>query len=87
LEALAKSRPTGSDFLLPGGEMTIADIAVGCTVAQVAFYVTVLPYFEDRKDWKSEFPELAKYWEKLEERETFKITAPKMFDLKPETVM
>lgn len=87
LEVLAKARPAGSDFLLPGGELTIADIAVGCTVAQLSFYVSVLPYFKEKEDWATEYPELAKYWEKLEERDSFVMTSPQMFELKPETVM
>ena len=78
LSELAKARPEGQDYLL-GNVLTIADIAVACTVAQIEF-VKVRPVAE-------QYPELKAYCQKLEERQTFKETTPFMFDLKPETVV
>lgn len=31
--------------------------------------------------WSEKYPELRKYWERLEERKSFKETQPVMFDL------
>lgn len=78
LSKLAQERPTGQDYLL-GNVLTIADIAVVCTVTQVEFIKT--------RPVAELYPELKKYCEKLEERQTFKETTPYMFDLKSETVV
>lgn len=78
-EELAGGRPSGQEYLL-GNMLTIADIAVGCTVAQVNFA-------RIRPDWQEQYPELKSYWARLEERESFKSTTPKMFDLKNEKVV
>lgn len=78
-EELAKTRSLGQEFLL-GEQLTIADIAVCCTVRQIDFAKT-------REGWREKYPKLEEYWEKLEQRETFKSTVPEMFDLKPETVV
>ena len=73
-EELAKNRPSGSDYLI-GDQLTIADIAVVCAVAQIDFGKL-------REGWQGKYPHLQAYSGKLEERETFKSTTPVMFDLK-----
>lgn len=78
MSKLAQERPTGQDYLL-GNVLTIADIAVVCTVTQIEFIKT--------RPVAELYPELKKYCEKLEERQTFKETTPYMFDLKSETVV
>jgi glutathione S-transferase len=79
-EALAKSRQPGSSEYLVGDTYTIADIAVACTVTHIEWTAA-------RPDWKEKYPELAAWWSKMEERETFKKTYPVMFDLKADTVV
>lgn len=78
-EKLAGSRTAGQDYPL-GGDLTIADIALVCAVAQVDFT-------QIRPGWREEYPELRKYWEKIEQRESFKQTTPVMFDLNTNTVV
>lgn len=79
-EGLCKSRqPKTSEYLI-GDTYTIADIAVACATAHVEFAGA-------RPDWKEKYPELAAWWSKMEERDTFKNTYPVMFDLKADTVV
>ncbi|KAI5359773.1 putative uncharacterized GST-like protein YibF [Septoria linicola] len=80
LEELVKGRKEGEEYLL-GGVLTIADIAIVCAVGQVQFT-------KIRPDWKEKYPELKRYWERLDQgRESFRETRPRSFDLKPETVV
>lgn len=58
---------------------SIADIAVGCAIAWVDF-------LKVSKDWRGEYPELAKWYEALSKRESFEQTAPVMFDVKAKVV-
>ena len=74
MDELVKKRDGGDDYLL-GGTLTIADIAVNCAIGQIDFTGM-------RAGWQDKYPELAKYWMKLEERDTFASTTPVMFDLK-----
>lgn len=78
-EELVKGRPAGQFYLL-SDQMTIADIALTCAVTQVDFG-------QMRPGWKEQYPNLKAYWEKMEEKETFKQTMPVMFDIKPDTVV
>ena len=64
---------------LVGDTYTIADIAVGCAVEWVDF-------FGVRPDWRKQYTDLASWWEKLSQRETFKETVPVMFDMKEKVV-
>jgi glutathione S-transferase len=64
---------------LVGDEMTIADIAVVCTVG---FIVTG----SMSPGWKSRYEVLAKWFEELDQRKEFAETRPVMLDLK-ETVV
>lgn len=64
---------------LIGNTYSIADIAVGCAIEWVDF-------FGLEADWKSQYPELAAWWQKLSQRQTFKDTAPVMFDMKDKVV-
>lgn len=58
---------------------TIADIAVGCAIEWVDFFGVC-------QGWKNEYPELATWWEKLSQRDSFKQTVPVMFDMKDRVV-
>ncbi|KAI4679607.1 uncharacterized protein J4E84_008128 [Alternaria hordeiaustralica] len=64
---------------LVGDEMTIADIAVVCTVGFIDFG-SMSP------GWKSKYEVLAKWFEELDQWKEFAETRPVMFDLK-ETVV
>ena len=61
-----------------GKELKIADIAA---VSMLGMMDMVERDFQLIK-WKEQYPELRVYWEKLEERKSFKETRPVMFDLK-----
>lgn len=79
-ENLCKSRqPKSSEYLI-GDTYTIADIAVACAATHIEFAGA-------RPGWQEKYPELAAWWKKMEERETFKSTYPVMFDLKTNTVV
>ena len=75
MDELVKKKKDGGDDYLLGGTLTIADIAVVCAVGQIDFTGV-------RTGWQEKYPELAKYWKKLEERDHFASTTPVMFDLK-----
>lgn len=78
-EELMKKRPSGSEYLL-ANQLTIADIAVCCAVTQ-------LDFAKLRPEWQGIYPELKRYWEKTESRESFRQTTPVMFDIKTDTVV
>jgi glutathione S-transferase len=52
-----------------GNHYTLADVAVGCALGWLSFR------FPDI-DWRSEYPNLEKLFEKLSERQSFKDTVP-----------
>lgn len=64
---------------LVGGVYSIADIAVGCAIEWVEFLGVDV-------EWKSKYPELAAWWGKLSQRQSFKDTVPVMFDMKDKVV-
>ena len=64
---------------LVGNTYSIADIAVGCSLEWVDFFSLC-------KDWKKQYPELAKWWGELSKRESFRQTVPVMFDMKDKVV-
>ncbi|CAK4027991.1 glutathione S-transferase [Lecanosticta acicola] len=78
-EELVKKRESGSEYLL-ANQFTIADIALSCCIAQIDFG-------KMRPQWQEEYPELKKYWEKMETKESFKQTTPVMFDIRRDTVV
>lgn len=62
---------------LVGSELSIADIASGAFLRMANMVETKF----DLIQWKEKYPELVKYWEMLEARESFKETQPYMFEL------
>lgn len=70
-------RSEGGEFLI-GKELTIADIAV----------VSMLGFMDMGETqhhliaWEDDYPELRRYWQKLEQRPSFRETKPVMFDLR-----
>jgi glutathione S-transferase len=62
---------------LVGSELSIADIAAGAFLGMANMVETQFGMIQ----WKEKNPELVKYWEMLEERESFKATQPYMFEL------
>lgn len=75
---LVEGKEKGSDYLI-GGTYTIADIAVGCAVAQIDFAGI-------RSGWMEQYPELCSWWESMEAKESWRQTTPKMFDIKDSVV-
>lgn len=58
---------------------SIADIAVACGVRMVEFT-------NKRPGWQEQYPGLATWWKKIEERESFQKTLPVMFELTEKVV-
>lgn len=81
LDGFVKARNGGSEFLI-GDELTIADIAAACMLGMMNMVETQFGLIK----WKEEYPELVRWWETLEERESFRETRPVMFDLKEKVV-
>lgn len=73
MNELVGKKPQGSEFLF-GDELTIADIAICCAVGFCDFNGAV-------EGWKERYPQLAAYWQQLDERESFRATRPVMFVL------
>ena len=76
LDELVKARGSSNVFLI-GEELTIADIAVGAMLGLMDLAERNFGLIK----WKDEYPELVRYWQWLEERESFRATTPVMFDL------
>ena len=77
IDQFSKSAASDGRAFLVGNELTIADIAAG---AMLGMFDMVETKFQLIK-WKEEYPDLVRYWQGLEERESFKATKPVMFDL------
>ncbi|KAK5074124.1 hypothetical protein LTR51_004709 [Lithohypha guttulata] len=78
-ESLCQSRqPKSSEYII-NDTYTIADIAIACATAQIDFGSM-------RPGWREKYPELAKWYTKMEERDTFKKTYPVMFEVKDSVV-
>ena len=58
---------------------SIADIAVACGIQMADL-------LKKRPGWQEQYPELATWWRKIEERESFQKTVPVMFELKDKIV-
>jgi glutathione S-transferase len=58
-------------------EFSVADIAVGAMLGMMDMVETKFGLIH----WKEQYPELNKYWEMLESRESFRETQPVMFEL------
>ena len=58
--------------------MTIADIAAGAMLGMMDMVETKFQLIV----WKEDYPELKRYWERLEDRPSFRETRPIMFELK-----
>jgi glutathione S-transferase len=58
-------------------EFSVADIAVGAMLGMMDMVETKFGLIH----WKEQYPELNKYWEMLESRESFRDTQPVMFEL------
>ena len=74
LDEFVKSDP--NKFLV-ANEFTIADIAAGAMLGMMNMVETKFGLIK----WKEIYPEVKKYWEMLEARESFKETQPVMFEL------
>ena len=63
------------EYLIGDGKtFTIADIAAVCAVGHIDFAGV-------RPDWKEKYPDLAKWYTQMDERENFASTRPVMFDI------
>lgn len=64
------ARELGDKPWCHGNSFTLADIAFGCTLGWLAFRFTAI-------DWRGQYPNLAKHFDKLSERPAFADTVPK----------
>lgn len=65
----AMSKGLGETAFCAGNHYTLADIAVGCALGWLSFRFPEI-------DWRGDYPNLAKLFEKLSERPSFKDTVP-----------
>ena len=63
------SEQLGEQAYCMGIHYTLADVAVGCTLGWLAFRFPEI-------DWRGDYPNLARLFDKLSERPSFKDTAP-----------
>jgi glutathione S-transferase len=63
------SRDLGESACCAGKQYTLADVAVGCALGWLSFRVPEL-------DWRGAHPNLARLYDKLSERPSFKDTVP-----------
>jgi glutathione S-transferase len=75
-ELVYQMKGRGESYLV-GNEYGVADIAVGCMLGMMEMVEREFGLVR----WCEEFPALRGYWEKLEERESFRGTRPVMFEL------
>ncbi|MDQ1815835.1 glutathione S-transferase N-terminal domain-containing protein [Massilia sp. CCM 9210] len=59
----------GESPFCKGNHYTLADVAVGCALGWIAFRFPEI-------DWRTDYPNLAKLFDKLSERPSFKDTVP-----------
>lgn len=72
-EYVIAAEKEGREYVV-GKELTIADIAIVCTVGFIEFG-------KMRQGWREEWPELSKYFDRVDGRREFAETRPVMFDL------
>jgi glutathione S-transferase len=77
-ELVSARKDAGKDYLV-GDDLSIADIAVVCTIGGIEF-------MDIRPGWKDMYPVLASWFEELDGRKEFVETRPVMFDLKQAVV-
>jgi glutathione S-transferase len=77
-ELVSARKEAGKNYLV-GDDLSIADIAVVCTMGGVEF-------MDIRPGWKDMYPVLAAWFEELDGRKEFVETRPVMFDLKQAVV-
>ena len=65
----AMSAGLGETPFCAGNYYTLADVAAGCTLGWVSFRFPEI-------DWRGDYPNLAKLFDKLSERQSFKDTVP-----------
>ena len=63
------SKDLGESPFCMGNQYTLADVAVGCTLGWLAFRFPEI-------DWRSDYPNLARLYDKLSERQSFRDTVP-----------
>jgi len=63
------SERLGESAFSAGNHYSLADVAVGCALGWIAFR------FPDI-DWRGDYPNLARLFDKLSERQSFKDTVP-----------
>ena len=78
-DELVKGRK-GEYLIGDGNTFTIADIAVVCAVGHMDFARMM-------EGWKDKYPDLAKWYQEMDERENFKSTRPFMFDIKIDSIV
>ena len=64
------AKEMGDKLWCHGNGLTLADIACGCTLGWLAFRFPDL-------DWRGQYPNLAKHFDKLSERPAFADTVPR----------
>lgn len=79
----AKSAKGRGDEFLVGNKLSLADIAVGTLCGFMSLTADLHDQFNP---WRSQYPALVEYFERLDERDAFKDTRPFMFDLKDKVV-
>lgn len=77
-ELVAARKDAGKGYLV-GNELSIADIAVVCTMGAIDFIGI-------RPGWKGKYPVLGAWFDELDGRKDFVETRPVMFDLKQAVV-
>lgn len=77
-EMIQARKDAGKKYLV-SDDLTIADIAVVCTVGFIDFSGM-------RDDWKSKYAALAEWFDEIDGRQEFEETRPVMFDLKESVV-
>jgi len=65
----AMSEGLGEDAFCMGIHYTLADVAVGCALGWIAFRYPDI-------DWRGDYPNLARLFDKLSERQSFKDSVP-----------
>lgn len=68
----------GREYVV-GGQLTIADIGIICTVG-------FIDYADLRVGWRERYPSLGRYFDRLNELDAFQETKPVMFELTEQVV-